>query len=43
VAGVGDWSPTIRSGEIKASREIPSDDDIADSLRDACRAWGYLS
>jgi hypothetical protein len=43
VAGVGDWSPAIRSGEIKASREIPSDDDIADSLRDACRAWGYLN
>ncbi|HEX3825478.1 MAG TPA: sulfotransferase [Mycobacteriales bacterium] len=43
VAGVGDWSPAIRSGEIKPSREIPDQDDIADELRDACRVWGYLS
>ncbi|MDQ1694881.1 MAG: hypothetical protein QOJ03_234 [Frankiaceae bacterium] len=40
---LGDWSPKIRSGQIDADIEVPSDDEIPAELRDACRAWGYLS
>jgi hypothetical protein len=42
VAGVGDWSPSIRSGEIKPTRTLPDDADIPDVLREACQVWGYL-
>ena len=40
--GLGDWSEQIRSGAVQPARPLPSPDEVPDSLKDLCRAWGYL-
>jgi hypothetical protein len=43
VPRIGDWRQKIRSGRIDSEIVLPTDDEIPDELRDACRSWGYLS
>jgi hypothetical protein len=40
---IGDWSPKIQSGQIDTDIVLPSDDEIPEELRAACRSWGYLT
>jgi hypothetical protein len=42
-SGIGDWSENIRSGEVRAARPLPADEDVPPGLQAQCRAWGYLS
>jgi hypothetical protein len=42
VRGLGDWSPTIRSGEIRPPREAPAVEDIPVELRDGAALLGYI-
>jgi hypothetical protein len=41
--GLGDWSPTIKTGTVQRARPLPSDDAIPESLRPISAAWGYLN
>jgi hypothetical protein len=40
--GLGDWSEQIKSGTIQSARPLPEPDEVPESLKDLCRAWGYL-
>jgi len=40
--GLGDWSEQIRSGAVQPARPLPSPDEVPESLKGLCRAWGYL-
>ena len=40
--GLGDWTEQIRSGEIQPARPLPPADQVPESLKGLCRAWGYL-
>ncbi|MGI5399126.1 sulfotransferase family protein [Streptomyces sp. CA-135486] len=42
VQGIGDFTDNIKSGVVQASRSMPTDADVPDSLMEACRAFGYL-
>ncbi|MEO3810541.1 sulfotransferase [Sphaerisporangium sp. B11E5] len=42
VKGLGDWKDKIRSGTVQAGRELPSADEIPESLVPMARTWGYL-
>lgn len=41
-AGIGDWSPKIRSGQIQPPRPAPPPDAVPELLRPIARKWGYL-
>lgn len=41
-AGLGDWSSVIKSGEIKPARLPSADEEMPESLRELCEAWGYV-
>jgi hypothetical protein len=41
--GLGDWSPTIKTGTVQRARPLPPDDTIPESLRPISAAWGYLN
>ena len=41
--GLGDWSPTIRSGKVMPPRPAPPPEALPPALRDIAAAWGYLS
>ncbi|MFC9248101.1 sulfotransferase family protein [Streptomyces sp. NPDC057136] len=40
-AFIGDWSDTIKSGEIQRARKLPEPDEVPECLRAVTRAWGY--
>ncbi len=40
--GLGDWSAQIRSGTVQRARPLPTPEEVPDSLKGLCRAWGYL-
>jgi len=41
VAGIGDWSPTIRGGEIRPARPLPNAAELPADLHRLAAAWGY--
>lgn len=41
-AGIGDWSPRIKSGKIQPIERLPAPDEIPPSLVDISIKWGYL-
>ena len=43
VRGLGDWRDNIRTGTVQPGRALPKDDEVPESLRPMCRAWGYTS
>ncbi|TMR96158.1 sulfotransferase family protein [Nonomuraea basaltis] len=40
--GLGDWRDKIRSGTVQPARELPSEDQIPDTLKPISRTWGYI-
>lgn len=40
-AYIGDWSDNIKSGRIQQARELPTADEVPDSLKEVTRLWGY--
>jgi Sulfotransferase family len=42
-AGLGDWSPEIKSGAVQQAKPLPSADEVPDALRELAAAWGYLT
>jgi hypothetical protein len=41
-AGLGDWSPNIKSGRVQPPSPPPALEDVPPELVELCRAWGYL-
>lgn len=41
-AGIGDWSPAIRTGAVQPARPLPQLDELPAKLRDLAGTWGYL-
>lgn len=41
-AGFGDWTDKIRTGRVQPDRPTPAPEEIPETLRAMCRAWGYL-
>ena len=42
-AGLGDWSPRIKSGKVQAVEHIPTAEETPASLIDISKKWGYIS
>jgi hypothetical protein len=42
VKGLGDWRDKIQSGTVQPGRDLPSADEIPESLKAISRTWGYL-
>jgi hypothetical protein len=41
--GLGDWRDKIRSGAVQPARELPTADQVPDTLKPICRTWGYVT
>lgn len=41
-AGIGDWSPAIRTGAVQPARPLPELEEIPGELLELSAAWGYL-
>jgi hypothetical protein len=41
-AGLGDWSPKIKSGRVQPPEPPPAAGEVPPQLMELCRAWGYL-
>ncbi|MCA2224088.1 sulfotransferase family protein [Nonomuraea aurantiaca] len=39
--GLGDWRDKIRSGSVQPGRELPTPEEVPETLRAMCRSWGY--
>ncbi|MBB6345789.1 sulfotransferase family protein [Nonomuraea muscovyensis] len=40
--GLGDWKDKIRSGTVQPGRDLPTEEEVPESLRSMCRTWEYL-